>query len=125
MFTAITGVIESVVFLPAGTGAYQGLLHAAVEIVFDGRSQTEHLAGSRIEQDRKVRTRDAISGHARAVLVPVNTFHDKYPMTSRVVLGGQVDEQSGAGAGMAAESLGRTEDARIPNIHAPSKVRGF
>jgi hypothetical protein len=26
---------------------------------------------------------------------------------------------------MAAESLGRTEDARIPNIHAPSKVRGF
>src|SRR5438876_10670156 len=75
--------------------------HPAVEVVFDGRSQTKDLAGSRIEQDRLSRARDVISGHVGVVLVPVNAFHNEYPVARSIVLGGQVNNQSGTGAGMA------------------------
>ena len=100
--------------LPRGEQAHtKDHSHATVEVVFDGRSQTEDLAGSRIEQDRLSRTRDVISGHVRVVLVPVNAFHDQYPVARSVVFGGQVNQQSGTGAGMAAKSLGCAVDARV------------
>lgn len=88
----------------------------AGEVVFEGGREAEDLARAGVEKDAGGGIGEVVSRDSGVVLVAVDGVAGKNPVAGDAVFGGEIDEERGAGTGVAAESLGGAVDADI--LHA-------